>query len=198
MKTSLIVLVVVVALGGIYFATKARPDATVPEAVVENSSNAAGSSDLTSGETQSGNLFNNEAVTVAFKGFGPDKEHSGTVSGVNSNLSYDGTNVSGDIVVDLNTLTSDNEKLTTHLKSADFFDTAAFPTAKFVVSSFDGTNLTGVMTVKGIAKTISFPLVSLSSSKAYTANFTLDMKNFGINQTFANEVIELTITVPLI
>jgi len=58
-----------------------------------------------------------------------------------------------------------NANFLNHLKSADFFNTVAFPDAMFEVTSVqvakgnNGTthNVTGNMTIKGITKTLSFP-----------------------------------------
>jgi hypothetical protein len=36
-----------------------------------------------------------------------------------------------------------------------------------------------------------------SSDTQLSSTFNIDMKEFGINQTFANEVVELTVTAPL-
>ncbi|PKW26443.1 YceI family protein [Phycicoccus duodecadis] len=42
-----------------------------------------------------------------------------------------------------------------HLVSADFFDAEAFPEMTFVSTSFDGSTLTGDLTIKGISKPVT-------------------------------------------
>jgi polyisoprenoid-binding protein YceI len=42
-----------------------------------------------------------------------------------------------------------------HLKSADFFDVSNFPTINFVSTSFNGTELVGDLTIKGVTKSVS-------------------------------------------
>jgi polyisoprenoid-binding protein YceI len=58
-------------------------------------------------------------------------------------------------------LWADNEKLTGHLKTADFFNVAQFPTSTFETTEIkpNGTNstVTGNLTMHGITKQISFP-----------------------------------------
>jgi len=78
---------------------------------------------------------------------------------------------SGQFVLDMNSLTNEdlkdsesNTKLLGHLKSADFFDTAKFPTASYeitkvtenVAGSDYNTILDGNLTIKGITKPASF------------------------------------------
>ena len=43
-----------------------------------------------------------------------------------------------------------------HLKSADFFDVDNHPTMTFVATSFDGEDLTGDLTIKGVTKPVTF------------------------------------------
>ncbi len=52
----------------------------------------------------------------------------------------------------INTKNNDRDN---HLKSVDFFDSAAFPTMKFTSTSFDGETLVGELTIKGETKTIT-------------------------------------------
>jgi len=78
---------------------------------------------------------------------------------------------SGQFVIDMNTLTNEdlkdaesNGKLLGHLKSADFFDTAKFPTASYEITKVTeaaagsdyNTVLDGNLTLKGITKPFSF------------------------------------------
>jgi polyisoprenoid-binding protein YceI len=88
------------------------------------------------------------------------------------------------VTIDTTSLWSDNEKLTGHLKSPDFFDVAKFPTSTFVTTdvSQEGTNstVTGNLTLHGITKQISFPAavqVSVDSVKIQ-ANFSINRFDF--------------------
>ncbi len=84
----------------------------------------------------------------------------------------DGKIVAGAFTFDVNSITvtdipaesEDNAKLVGHLKSADFFDAASFPEAKFhiiseVVIKPDSTlEVTGDLQIKGHTERISFPI----------------------------------------
>ena len=65
------------------------------------------------------------------------------------------------VTVGTPSITGLNDRLDTHLKSADFFDTQKFPTATFVSTSVEPTSPTtarvnGTLTLKGVAKPVSF------------------------------------------
>lgn len=61
------------------------------------------------------------------------------------------------ITIQMESLWSDSNRLTGHLKNADFFDVPNFPTAEFVVTSMDNNGtLTGNLTMHGVTKSISF------------------------------------------
>lgn len=96
-----------------------------------------------------------------------------------------------------------NEKLRAHLGSSDFFAVDSFPTARFditsVVSGADtsllggadaNATVTGNLTIKGIAKSISFPAsVRLGADTAdVKATFTIDRTKWGINYGAENSI----------
>src|SRR5437867_1233192 len=76
---------------------------------------------------------------------------------VDGKLADSGNNV----VIDTGSLFADNDRLTGHLKSPDFFNVAQFPTATFetVAITLQATNslVTGDLTLHGVTKRISFP-----------------------------------------
>lgn len=65
------------------------------------------------------------------------------------------------VKIDTTSLWADNDKLTGHLKSADFFDVENFPGASFtstaIVPEGDGYTITGNLDLHGVEKSISFP-----------------------------------------
>src|SRR6185503_19235568 len=65
------------------------------------------------------------------------------------------------VVIDTTSLWADNDRLTGHLKSPDFFNVAQHPTAIFETTSVaqNTTNftITGNLTLHGVKKQISFP-----------------------------------------
>jgi polyisoprenoid-binding protein YceI len=186
MKKIVTVVVVIIGVYLIWNAIQTKPDANVPNAEVSNEVSVNNEADINKDDE-----FLD--ATVSFKGFGPGKEHIGSFSGVDSKISLVDGMLSGAISIDMSTLSADNEKVTEHLKSADFFDVAKFPAAFFSINEAKDGMISGSMVVRGITKTITFPYTE--SDSAYTATFNLNMKEFGIEQAFANEVVELSIVV---
>ena len=93
------------------------------------------------------------------------------------------------VMIDMSSTYSDNEKLTTHLKSADFFDVGKYPSARFVLNSAkteDGENyqLSGKLDLHGVTKAISFPAtVSVSEGKdtvTVKSEFNINRQDFAI------------------
>lgn len=83
-----------------------------------------------------------------------------------------------------------NAKLTTHLKSDDFFAASNFPVGKFVISNVEAVNdekgnnvkVNGSLTIKGISKPVSFPAkVSVNSGNVTASGeFTIDRTQWDI------------------
>ncbi len=104
-------------------------------------------------------------------------EHYGTIGLKEGSFTIDGAKLTGgSFVADMNSIVVQdltdkeyNGKLTTHLKSDDFFSVEKHPTAKFVVTkaapNAKGTvDVTGDLTIKGITKPVTFP-VTVTPSK---------------------------------
>ncbi len=195
MKTILIILAVLVIGCGVWYAIQTKPDANIPQAQVSDTVADQNEEKEENTAPVSKTQVDNANVKVAFKGFGPGKVHDGSFGKVTSDMYFVGDALAGSISIDVASLSTDTEKLTTHLNSKDFFDTAKFKTASFKITGWNAGTVTGTMTIRGIAKTVSFPVAM--SGDVYTADFTLNMKDFGINQKFANEEIELIVTVPV-
>lgn len=91
------------------------------------------------------------------------------------------------IKINMNSIWSDNEKLTGHLKSADFFDVTKYPTSTFTVTKIepaDGQHkVTGNLEMHGETKSISFPAKVEVTDQTATVNaeFAINRKDFNIN-----------------
>lgn len=98
----------------------------------------------------------------------------------------EGKVVGATVKIDMQSTWSDNEKLTSHLKSPDFFDVEKFPTSTFTVTKVEGTpdaaTVTGNLELHGVTKAITFPAkVNVSGdSLNVTADFAINRKEFGI------------------
>jgi polyisoprenoid-binding protein YceI len=195
-----ILLSIILIAGIVYFgwqAIQTKPSDAIPQAVITDTVTPPVEEVVSVTETApSAVLFDNQNVTVGFTGFGPGKEHVGTVTVQSADLVTDEKlGAKGTVVVDIKSITADVPAVATHLKTKDFFDAEKFPTAKLVVESVKDTTLTGKLTIKGVTKQISFPIVKTDA--AYTAEFRVNMKDFGIVQKFANEEFVVRVSVPL-
>ncbi len=91
------------------------------------------------------------------------------------------------IVIDMNSLWSDNEKLTGHLQSGDFFNVEKFPESSFELTGLKAASegsyqVSGNLTIMGNSKNITFPATaSLTDGKVrINAKFDINRKDFGI------------------
>lgn len=91
-----------------------------------------------------------------------------------------------DLTIETASLYADEEKLTKHLKSPDFFDVEKFPTATFrsteIKQEGNGHIITGDLTLHGVTKRISFPATVTATDEEVTAasEFSINRKDFGI------------------
>lgn len=95
-----------------------------------------------------------------------------------------------DVSIDADSVTTDIERLTGHLKSPDFFDTKANPKATFVSKEIKKGGdkgathtVTGDLTIKGITKTMTFPAtISVAGDAANVdAEFVINRRDFSLN-----------------
>lgn len=135
---------------------------------------------------------NTSGSKIEWEGKKVTGNHNGTIQIRSGELFVDGQKVTGgSFDIDFNTIEvldltdpEMNGKLTSHLKSDDFFAASSHPTGKFVITSVEqarddkGNNMkiTGNMTIKGITKPVSFPAkVTVDGNKVTaTADFTID------------------------
>ena len=116
------------------------------------------------------------------------------------------------INIDTASVTTDDDQLTGHLKTADFFDVAKYPKATFVSTRIEPNTangathtITGNFDLHGVKKSISFPATIQVSPDSVSANaeFSINRKDFGINYPGKADdlirdgvVIKLTIRAP--
>ena len=95
------------------------------------------------------------------------------------------------LTIPVDKVTTTSEKLNAHLKSADFFDTAKFPTATFKSTGVvvDGlkAKITGDLTIKGITKPVVLDARFKIETVGFEASATIKRSDYGI--TYALPVL---------
>jgi polyisoprenoid-binding protein YceI len=161
--------------------------------------------------THSSILFSVRHLVIA-KVHGKFTKFSGTLSAEGGKLS--GTKVS----IDASSIDTAEPQRDGHLKSADFFDVAKFPTVEFVSKRVEGTGkafaIVGDLTMHGVTNEVKLAVESEGSAKdpwgnerqAYSAKASLNRTDFGLkwNQALeaggvlVGEKIEITLEVQAI
>ncbi len=122
--------------------------------------------------------------------------HTGTVAILPESLITVNSNnqlLGGKVVIAMNTILENQtgeEGVTKHLKGEDFFDVANHPTAVMVAKSIDGNNVTADLTIKGITKEVTFPVIVSEDGDALllSAELTLPIKDFNLGQTLLGKI----------
>lgn len=110
------------------------------------------------------------------------------------------------IVIDMESTWTNNEKLTAHLKNADFFDVPKFPTTTFAGTRIEAANddykITGNLTMHGVTKSVTIPAkIQISDEKltltsASSINrFDFDMKFEGQKDNMIRDRVTLTFNI---
>ncbi|MEM8934524.1 MAG: YceI family protein [Acidobacteriota bacterium] len=104
--------------------------------------------------------------------------------------------VSVDVTIDANSLWSDNDSLTGHLKSADFFDVETYPTASFVTTAIAANDagshdVTGNLTLHGVTKEITFPATIELSETGVSADAEFSIMRFDFGIEYAGKADDL-------
>lgn len=135
--------------------------------------------------------FNTETSKIEWVGAKVTGDHTGgfeTWEGV-GHVSGDATLEKVAFTVDTTSIYSDNERLTGHLKSDDFFAVEKHPTATFesteIVEGAEGDathTVTGNMTMLGNTKEITFPVTASvdDNTLKVVSEFTIKRFDFGI------------------
>lgn len=129
---------------------------------------------------------------IGFIGSKVTGSHEGGFKTFSGQFETDGNDMLGTnnkIEIDMSSTYTDNEKLTGHLMSPDFFDVAKFPTASFELiqaTKADGPDLwtmVGKFTLHGVTKQISFPArvyEDANGKPALDSDFAINRQDYGI------------------
>jgi polyisoprenoid-binding protein YceI len=116
------------------------------------------------------------------------RDHKGKFNDFDGGIEYAGGKPSRvNFEIDINSITTDEEKLTGHLKTADFFDVAKYPKATFTSTSLTegptGYELRGTLDMHGVKKDITIPVKAETTPEGVrtTSEFTINRHDWGIN-----------------
>jgi polyisoprenoid-binding protein YceI len=105
------------------------------------------------------------------------------------------------IDIDTSSLWTEIPMLTTHLKSADFFEVRQHPAAKFtstkITASEGKSQITGNLTLHGVTKELTFPAAVQIGERGLTlsSEFSIDRSDFGMTFGPDKVVNKVTLTV---
>jgi polyisoprenoid-binding protein YceI len=128
-------------------------------------------------------------TTIQWKGTKPDGSHTGDFKTLTGSVSGDDAkSIKIDLTIETASLTSDNDKLTAHLKSNDFFACKDYPKATFTSTKVakgekEGEyTITGDLTICGKKKEITFPatITMTDSGMKIVASFAIDRTDYGM------------------
>jgi hypothetical protein len=168
--------------------------------------------------------LNNVDVTASvltWVGNKPTGSHNGTVAIKSGGLLVEnGALTGGEFIIDMNTITNVDMagskgagKIEGHLKAADFFDVAVYPTSKFVITKVEEVDgklaVTGNLQLKDVTKSITIPAMISTEGGVTTFKsdvFNVDRADFnvkygskrwieGLKDKFINDLMEMSFEV---
>jgi len=193
----------------------ANPAANKPKATIANAAPESGSTRPAGAETLVISPANSKVEFVAAKVTrshnGSFKEFTGAIDLVKNSVADSRVTID----IQMSSVVTDEDDLTKHLQTPDFFDVAKYPKATFTSTKIapilsPGTSgvsydVSGNFDLHGIKKTITFPatIEVAPDSVSVNAEFAINRKDFGI--VFQNKaddlirdgvVIKLTLKAP--
>lgn len=131
-----------------------------------------------------------DTSSIEFTGSKVTGEHDGGFKEFSGHFMMDADSevpTAGEFTIQMDSTWSDSEKLTEHLKNADFFDVEKFPTSTFKLTDASKTGegtyeISGNLTLHGVEKNITFPVTASRSGDTaeFSAKFDINRKDFGI------------------
>ena len=167
----------------------ADPAANKQKATVANAQQESNAAKPAGTETL---VISSENSKVNFVAAKVTRSHNGSFNEFEGKVELVPNNIpNSKVTIDIETssVVADDDQLTGHLKTPDFFDVAKFPKATFVSTKIepaatggDAYTVTGNFDLHGVKKSISFPATIKVSpdSVAVDAEFAINRKDFGI------------------
>lgn len=136
--------------------------------------------------------------TVSFTGSKVTGSHDGGFHGFAGKIMLvggDPTQSSVRLDIDTTTLWADEDKLAGHLKSPDFFDVEAHPTATFqsteIVAADGGYMITGNLELHGVTKSVTFPATISVEEGRVTAQAEFSIMRFDFDIVYPGRTDDL-------
>jgi polyisoprenoid-binding protein YceI len=133
--------------------------------------------------------LNGDNTKVTFVGTKPTRKHEGGFTMLKGSARLEPTDVTSlklVIDIDMNSIFTDDDTLTSHLKSPDFFAVKDNPRSKFVSTKVekngDGFTVTGKFTLLGKTKSVTFParIEPYSDGLVLLSTFNIRRSDWGI------------------
>ena len=181
-----------------------------PAAAVSETSAAPAPAPQPSGDASAAKVIR-EKSSINFVGAKVTRDHTGQFRNFDGAIEYAGTQPSRiSFEIDLSSVETDTEQLTTHLKSADFFDVARYPKATFTSTSLtpappgapEGTThlLRGTLDLHGVQKEVTIPVKAEQTAEGVRARseFTINRHDWGISyKGMADDLIKDNVLIKL-
>lgn len=155
MKIVVIFIVLILVVAGVYFFTNSlqapTEESTGQDNLVLNEDLNTNIEDGSYVVDQDKSSLNWQAERIV------GSSHTGDIP-VTGEIEVSGDNPGGTIIFDVSNITSNNETLTGHLKTADFFEVEKYPTSTLEISSVSASNISGKLTIRDVSKDISVPV----------------------------------------
>ena len=167
------------------------------------------------------NNVDTAASVLTWQGNKPTGSHNGIVTIKSGGLLVEeGVLKGGEFVIDMNTISNVDMagsagagKIEGHLKAADFFDVAVYPTSSFIITKVEEVEgklaVTGNLQIKDVTKSITIPAMISSEGGVITFKsdvFNVDRADFnvkygskrwieGLKDKFINDLMEMSFEV---
>jgi polyisoprenoid-binding protein YceI len=144
----------------------------------------------TASESSSGTAYViRSESTVGFSASKITRSHNGGFKNVAGNVSVAGGKIVGspEIKINMKSIWADDQRLTHHLMSPDFFEVDRFPTSTFTATTLTPSGgdyqVTGNLDLHGVTKSITFPATIAITADSVTvkAEFAINRRDFNVN-----------------
>ena len=190
MRVSYVLLVIALACLACANPADNKPEAKVAEPV--------GQADRDYDGAEARTLTITAESTINFVGSKVTGRHDGGFKAFEGEIVLIGNDVTQSrvsLTIDANSLWADNDRLTGHLKSPDFFDVENHPTATFnstsIVAEGDLYSVAGDLQLHGVTKSISFPATIEVSDDEVRVEAEFVLKRFDFDIVYPGKADDL-------